>query len=723
MAVMSGNGTRMIQFGVFEVDLRAGELRRSGAKIRLQEQPFRILTMLLDRPGEVVSREEFRTHLWPADTFVDFDHSLNAAVRRLRDALGDTAENPRFVETVARRGYRFLAPVNGTVPAVVSEIAVSPPKSTHKGWIASAAAVLLLAGLGLGLFLGRRTSPPLISSTPFAERRLTANPSEDPVSSSAISPDGKYLAFSDDTGSYLRQVDTGETHPLILPQGFKAMPVSWLPDGSHILVTSVTPSAQQAGLWQISTVGGSPRKLSDEGREAAVSPDGSQIVFLKGAVKSQELWLMRADGEQSRKIAGEIGDLFRSPVWSADGKQIAFLRGVYRHGEYGVEPQIEILDITSNERKVVISQARLGPALAWTNDRLVYVLDESPPNENDSNAWSVKIDPHTGKPLGTATRLTTGPGKIQYLSSAADGRRLAYVKQSWQPDVYVARLEANGTKLQTPRLLTLDERQDLPWAWTADSQQVIFGSDRDGAFHLFRQAPEQTTPELLVGGKEESMVPRLTPDGKAIVYLQYQPGFEGAEAVRMLRVSLTGGPPELVLEGRGLTNLQCARSPSTLCLYGQVDEKRLVFFSFDPLRGKRQEVAHVDDDIPYAYNWSLAPDGSTLAIAKARKIELTVTPDIRLLSLANHTERTIRLKEWPGVSSLDWAADGKSLWVSTSTNTGTYALLNVDLQGRARPVLEQTKMVVGWAIPSPDGRYLALNLASGDSNVWMIENF
>jgi DNA-binding winged helix-turn-helix (wHTH) protein len=88
MAVMTGNGTRMSQFGVFEVDLRAGELRRGGAKIRLQEQPFRILIMLLERPGEVVSREELRTHLWPADTFVDFDHSLNAAVRRLRDALG-----------------------------------------------------------------------------------------------------------------------------------------------------------------------------------------------------------------------------------------------------------------------------------------------------------------------------------------------------------------------------------------------------------------------------------------------------------------------------------------------------------------------------------------------------------------------------------------------------------------------------------------------------------
>ena len=102
--VVSGNGTQVIQFGIFEADLRTGELRRSGAKVRLQDQPFQILAMLLDRPGKVITREELRTRLWPADTFVDFDHSLNAAVRRLRDALGDSAENPRFVETVARRG-------------------------------------------------------------------------------------------------------------------------------------------------------------------------------------------------------------------------------------------------------------------------------------------------------------------------------------------------------------------------------------------------------------------------------------------------------------------------------------------------------------------------------------------------------------------------------------------------------------------------------------------
>src|SRR5262249_40018813 len=100
-----------LRFGVFEVDLRAGELRKHGVRLRLQEQPFQVLAMLLERPGETVTREELRKRLWTAETFVDFDHGVNKAVNRIRDALGDSATSPRFVETVARRGYRFIADV------------------------------------------------------------------------------------------------------------------------------------------------------------------------------------------------------------------------------------------------------------------------------------------------------------------------------------------------------------------------------------------------------------------------------------------------------------------------------------------------------------------------------------------------------------------------------------------------------------------------------------
>jgi cholera toxin transcriptional activator len=120
----AGNA-RLYRFGIYEVDVRSGELRKNGAKLKLQEQPFQVLAMLLERPGEVLTRDQLRQRLWPADTFVDFDHSLNTAINKLRDALGDSAANPRFIETLAKRGYRFIAPV--APPLSLPNLAVAPP--------------------------------------------------------------------------------------------------------------------------------------------------------------------------------------------------------------------------------------------------------------------------------------------------------------------------------------------------------------------------------------------------------------------------------------------------------------------------------------------------------------------------------------------------------------------------------------------------------------------
>jgi cholera toxin transcriptional activator len=111
MPAFEGKSSKIVRFGIFELDLSAGELRKNGAKLRLQEQPFQVLSMLLERAGHVVTREELRQKLWQADTFVDFDHSLNTAVNKLRETLGDSASSPRYIETLARRGYRFIAPV------------------------------------------------------------------------------------------------------------------------------------------------------------------------------------------------------------------------------------------------------------------------------------------------------------------------------------------------------------------------------------------------------------------------------------------------------------------------------------------------------------------------------------------------------------------------------------------------------------------------------------
>src|SRR6266851_7239844 len=145
---LQSNLPQVLRFGVFQVDVRAGELRKNGVKLKLQEQPFRVLCLLLEHPGEVISRDELRNRLWPADTFVDFDHGLNAAIKRLRDALGESADTPVFIETLARRGYRFIAPVNGSSASGVIEANPAPNRSksfflTHRIAIACLSPIVI----------------------------------------------------------------------------------------------------------------------------------------------------------------------------------------------------------------------------------------------------------------------------------------------------------------------------------------------------------------------------------------------------------------------------------------------------------------------------------------------------------------------------------------------------------------------------------------------------
>jgi len=174
--------SEILRFGVFEVDARAGELRKQGKRIKVQEQPFQVLTVLLRRPGEVVTREELRNQNWPPDTFVDFDNSLNTAINKLREALGDSADNPRFIETLPRRGYRFIAAVTGvdgtTREAATGVSAVSPPRS--RKIVVTVAVVLLAAGIAGGLVWRARQARHLTEKDTIVLGEF-ANSTGDPV--------------------------------------------------------------------------------------------------------------------------------------------------------------------------------------------------------------------------------------------------------------------------------------------------------------------------------------------------------------------------------------------------------------------------------------------------------------------------------------------------------------------------------------------------------------
>jgi Tol biopolymer transport system component/DNA-binding winged helix-turn-helix (wHTH) protein len=713
------------RFGVFELDLRAGELRRNGIKVKLQEQPFQVLTELLDRPGQVVSREELRNRLWPADTYVDFDHSLNAAIRRLRDALGDSAENPTFVETVARRGYRFLAPVsvgsaNGDRVAKEESAAVVPITAPrrHHWWIvgAVAAVALVLIGLSVGFFLAPR--PP----APGRITRLTANPAGDPVHTAAISRDGRHLAFSDETGFYLRQIDTGETHPITLPEDMAATSISWSPDSDHIVVALAATNCRPS-LWDISVLGGNARKLIDDGSQPAISPNGKQIAFVAGQPLHQRIWLAGLNGDPPRELLGADGDLFGTISWSPDGKKIAYTTAKYTYG-YGTKGTIAVADLSSSSQAggsprltVALSLAGLNAPMTWTPDgRLIYTLEEPRPRQADSNLWSTQLDAEM-KPSGTPVRLTNDQGAVFGISASADGKRIAYVKGVPQPDVYVAKLQASGA-LEEPQRLTLDDRQDLPFDWTPDNKSVIFISDRTGTFSIYKQSIDQTMPELLLSGSQQLMGPRLSPDGTQLLYLANptwaDPNFE----VPLMSMPLIGGPSHEIARAKWITNLQCARAPATACVYSVITDAALTFFRFDLVDGKGTQILQIKDELAQACNWSLSPDGTTLAIAKGKFG--SDEPRIRLISLDGAPERSLSIHGWPGIASLDWASDSKSLWAPTPGEKEN-ALLRVDLRGNVRIAWRPKNATVGWAIPSRDGKYVALHVHSGSANVSMLE--
>jgi Tol biopolymer transport system component/DNA-binding winged helix-turn-helix (wHTH) protein len=761
----SGNSaSRTRRFGVFEVDLRAGELRRNGMKIKLQEQPFRVLALLLEKSGEIVSREELRNRLWAADTFVDFDHSLNAAIKRLRDALGDTAENPRFVDTVARRGYRFVAPVenpaNGTAATtdgagtnVATANVATTGGPTANGtrenvnplaedsfasgqlvalsgkkfkfwWIAIGvgAIVLVLVGLRLGLLLGKHTDAlPRVT-------RLTANPADDGVRAAAISPDGRYLAFSDCTGLYLREIDDGETHVVTTPQTSPltsgAGTLGWFPDSAHLIVGRMGSGAD-AGLWEISVLGGTPRQITNDGWSPEVSPDGARIAYIRGQKMHEEIWLVAADGAQPSKIAGDDGDFFGSLAWSPDGARLAYARGRYVYA-WGVKAVIDVRDLTRQAVETVVSSSALNGAMAWTSDnRLIYTLAEPPPR-GDSNLWSVALD-HEGKIAGTPARLTNDTGLIASVNVSTNGKRLAVLRGVQEPDVYVAKIEHGG--LSEPRRLTLDDRQDFPYDWTTDGKSVIFISDRTGTFSIYRQDIDRAVPEVLVSGPGTTTLPRLSPDGSQLLYLVYPSVPETSLTIPLMRMPLAGGAPQEVFAAKSISNHQCARLPATVCVYSEIDTGALTFYSFDAMSsdpaarnpapaGRR--IFQVKDEFPSLYNWSLSPDGSGLAIVKGKWGN--EAPKIRMFSLATKTESWVEIEGTPGISSLDWAADSKSFWAASAEQDGN-ALLNIDLHGRVRTAWRPKNMTIGWAIPSRNGRYLALRVGSGSSNVWMLENF
>jgi len=717
-------------------------LWRNGLKVRIQQLPFQVLAFLLERPGEVITREELQKRLWPADTFVDFEQGLNKAINKLREALGDDANNPRFVETLPRRGYRFIAPVDRrclgqTANAGHSETSADLPQGAarRQRWpLALAGLTALIAVSGLVWFATQR-SPPRPETKP---RRLTANPAGNPAMDARISPDGKYLAYADQAGIHLEVIDTGESRTIPQPQGlgYKITgwsPVGWFPDGTKLLAQATSLSAEHSGVWVISMLGGTPREIHEGGFAWSVSPDGSLIAFTSTSFNS-DVWLMGVNGEGPRKIiTAEEGESLDWVVWSPDSRRISYER--FRWGP-AIRCSIESRDLEGGQPAVVLSDPKLATGygrggLWWLADgRVIYSFGETTARfgSRDTNLWEIKVDPGSGQPTGSPRRITNWTDFFLASPNAtADAKRLVFSRVHAQKGVYVGDLEAGGQRLKTPpRRLTLDERNDWVTAWTPDSKAVLLISDRGGDFDIYQQALDQDSAEPFVATPQVDWSPRLSADGAWVIYVSCAKPEDLATPapIQLRRVPVSGGSSQLVLTARGYYDHRCARSPATLCVIAEQpeDEKQIIFTAFDPVKGRGREVTKIATD-PGAvygpkYNWDLSPDGSQIALQFSAGDNR-----IRLLPLAGGAARELVVNGWYGFNGgPDWAPDGKGFYVSGSSPRGV-ALLYIDLKGGASVVWEQKGGVRTCGVPSPNGRHLAMDVWTMESNVWMIENF
>jgi hypothetical protein len=580
--------------------------------------------------------------------------------------------------------------------------------------------VLLLAGgAGVTWLANRRVrqQPPL----ELKETRLTNNPSEYAISLGCISPDGKYLAYSD-RRLHLKLIGTGEVRTIPQPEGSTAQGTDWtagywFPDSSRFLACRYDPSGNYS-VWVVSVLGGAPRRLRDTGEPGPVSPDGSQIVYLAGAIvgwNKSEIWLMGAQGEDARRfLAGAEGDSFNFPVWSPNGKRIAYVR--YQ----GNQAFLESRDITGGQAATVLSDPKFsGFALWWFLDgRMIVTSLEN--NQEDTSLWEIRFDPTTSRQL-TPPRLIHKWAGIHapVLNGTVDGKRLAILKYSAQADVYVGQLGAEDRRLTNPRRLTYDERNDVPGAWTMDGRAVLFSSDRNGQSDIFKQALDQETAEPVVAGPGNKHDPVLSPDGKLVLYVQDVAG--GSQ--RIMRVLLSGGSPEIVLEGKGINTLRCSRSPVSVCVYAEEGPERgeCIFYVFDPVKGKGRELSRVTLKQPVdRYFWDLSHDGSRLAFTQYLRGSQT---HIQVLPLSGGDAKDLAIMRDMQPTSLDWAIDDRGFLVGSCTPAG--ALFFVDFSGRTDE-LWKSVAIYGLGprgIPSPDGRYLAMLGWATDNNVWMLENF
>jgi serine/threonine protein kinase/Tol biopolymer transport system component len=645
----------------------------------------------------------------------ELERIVNKALEKDRDLRYQHAADMRTdLQRLKRDSDSRSVSISSAPPS-----AAGAPVASHWARILTYAGAVCIGILVLFLGVRLRNIWTPAAKPAMTERQLTHNPPENRTFGSAISPDGKLLAFGDTRGLHLSTLDSGEVHDITVPEelGGRVWEVAWFPDGQRLLVTAFSPDTEY-DVWLTSIFGGTARKLWDRSYAGAVSPAGTALAHVNR--DGHEIWVSGPNGEDARKIQEDQGRRYASLAWSPTGHRLAYLKGTNEGAA------LETVPVSGGAARAVTS----GPDLAilapfysdavWLPDgRLVFGRSE--PWNDLGNLYAIYVDPETGVTSGEPRKVTDwhGVGPL-WPSATTDGRRLAVVKvRDWE-DVYLAEIKEKPTPGSLPNLLTTSRGYDSPSGWTRDGSAVLFSSDRTGRSQIFRQELGRDAAEQLIPGADDQQNGEFGPDSRWILYWSTPHGGSPPSTKLLMRFPASGGASEKVMEAPNDQEVafECPTSPSAECVLSRPENGQLSFYQLDPVRGIGKKVGALN--VNSRTHWALSPDGLRIVISNAQ----TLPGRLLLVELGDSTRRTVPLsREW-SIGEVAWAADGNSLFAVGVRRPKTL-ILKIDLSGNVNVVLDGGKDHIIYAPPrpSPDGRHLAFSEITWESNAWLLENF
>jgi Tol biopolymer transport system component/DNA-binding winged helix-turn-helix (wHTH) protein len=514
------NGSSKIRFGPFEADLLTQELRNNGKRIRVPAQSFQVLQMLLDHPGDLVTREQLRSLLWPSDTFVDFEHGLNATVNRLRDALHDSADRPRWIETLPRRGYRFIGTIEPQAEHAAPPVAPAPPEdlaqdqSLARSWKAAAWAIgisLGVAAILAGYFLLPRSAPGIDALNPVP---FTSFPGVE--TSPAFSPDGSRIVFAwnGDPASggkgfdlYVKAIGS-ETLLRLTHHPSEWISSVWSPDGTQIAFHRL--AGADTGLYMVPALGGPERKLRSThvpysvASQISWSPNGKWISF-DDPLPDQpgdRMFLLSPETLEVTPISHNPACLNEANLNFSRAPNSFLYLCMHNLNEF----EVDSLAGVGGTSKLITEFTDFPNGFAWSPDESRLVISEL----TEKGAELVEIPVLGGAPRHLPRALD---GTWPALSTKGD--KLAYSASSNSVNIW--RKDLRKPDLPAVKVIS-STRQQTGAYYSPDGSRIAFASNRAGPWNIWMQDSDGSNLVQVTNLADAVYGPNWSPDGKKLAF-------------------------------------------------------------------------------------------------------------------------------------------------------------------------------------------------------------